>query len=396
MTFKIPEILNLNSFPSQPFDNLVIDFLDELSKTLIKNYEARKFNDLITFGFWIRKNNILKFKEYLPSSISRVKFGVGLVFHITPSNVPMNFAYSFTLGLLTGNSNIVRIPSNNFPQIKIFNKIFTKLIKKSKYKNLDKSNLLIKYEKENTDITREISKISDARMIWGGDNTINEIKKINSKINCRDIVFSDKFSLSIINLDNLKKNLKSINRISENYYNDLFFMDQNACTSPHLLFWYSKKLVKNIALIKLFWEKVSEIAQKKYELHHKISVKKLHEVFEDSNQNKSITSINNFGGMLTVVSLKKIKKDLKLYTRNFGYIYESDFTDKSFKEILINKKIQTISYYGFDLNFFNTLFKNNKIGGVDRVIPIGQSHNIDFIWDGYNLAEHLTRNIVLK
>ena len=208
MTFKISKILNLNSFPSHPFNNLVINFLDELSKELIKNYEARKFNDLVTFGFWIRKNNLLKYKEYLPSSISKMKFGVGLVFHITPSNVPMNFAYSFIFGLLTGNSNIVRIPSNNFPQVKIFKKIFTKLIKKKLYKNLDKSNILIKYEKEKIDITKEISKISDARMIWGGDNTINEIKKINSKINCRDIAFSDKFSLSIINLDNLKKKFK--------------------------------------------------------------------------------------------------------------------------------------------------------------------------------------------
>tara|TARA_B110000971_G_scaffold213055_1_gene243361 strand:- start:638 stop:1828 length:1191 start_codon:yes stop_codon:yes gene_type:complete len=396
MTFKISKILNLNSFPSHPFNNLVINFLDELSKKLIKSYEARKFNDLVTFGFWIRKNNLLKYKEYLPSSISKMKFGVGLVFHITPSNVPMNFAYSFTFGLLTGNSNIVRIPSNDFPQVKIFKKIFTKLIKKTKYKNLDKSNLLIKYKKEKIDVTEEISKISDARMIWGGDNTINEIKKINSKINCRDIVFSDKFSLSIINLDDLKKNLKSINRIAENYYNDLFFMDQNACTSPHLLLWYSKKIIKNKALIKLFWEKVSEIALKKYKLQHKDSIKKLHEVFEDTNKDKSISAINNFRGMLTVVTINKIKKDLEIYTKNFGYIYEGNYTIKSVKEILTNRKIQTISYYGFDLNFFNDLFKNNKIRGVDRIVPIGQSHNIDFFWDGYNLAEHLTRTIDLK
>ena len=396
MTSKISKVLNLNSFPSYPFNNLIINFLDDLSKEIIKNQEARKFNDLITFGFWIRKNNILKLREYLLTKNTKMKFGLGLVFHITPSNVPMNFAYSFAFGLLTGNSNIVRIPSNNFPQVKIFNKIFTILTKKQKYKNVNNSNILIKYEKEESDITTKISNISDARMIWGGDNTIKEIKKINSKINSRDIVFSDKFSLSIINLDCFKKNLKSINKISEKYYNDLFFMDQNACTSPHLHFWYSNNTAKNKLLKKLFWDKVSEIALKKYELQHKISVKKLHEVFEDANQNKSISYINNFKGMLTVVSLKKIKKDLEKYNRNFGYIYEVDFSVKSISEILTNRKIQTISYYGFDLNFFNNLFKNNKIRGVDRIIPIGQSHNIDFFWDGYNLLEHLTRTVDIK
>ena len=44
---------------------------ENLSKELIKSYEARKFNDLVTFGFWIRKNNLLKYKKYLPSSISK-------------------------------------------------------------------------------------------------------------------------------------------------------------------------------------------------------------------------------------------------------------------------------------------------------------------------------------
>ena len=144
------------------------------------------------------------------------------------------------------------------------------------------------------------------------------------------------------------------------------------------------------------WEKISQIAINKYELQHKISVKKLHEIFEDTNQNKSISSIKNYGGVLTVVSINKIERDLKLYTRNFGHIYESNFTIKSFNEILIIRKIQTISYYGFDLSFFRNFFHKNRIKGVDRIVPIGQSHDIDFIWDGYNLVEHLTRTIDLK
>ena len=34
-----------------------------------------------------------------------------MIFHITPSNIPTNFAYSFIFGLLTGNSNIVKVPT---------------------------------------------------------------------------------------------------------------------------------------------------------------------------------------------------------------------------------------------------------------------------------------------
>ena len=44
---------------------------------------------------------------------------IGLVFHITPSNIPTNFAYSLLFGLLTGNSNIIKVPTKIFPQIEI-------------------------------------------------------------------------------------------------------------------------------------------------------------------------------------------------------------------------------------------------------------------------------------
>ena len=55
------------------------------------------------------------------------RLGLGLIFHITPSNIPTNFAYSLIFGLITGNSNIVKVPSKDFEQLKI---IYCSIIKK--------------------------------------------------------------------------------------------------------------------------------------------------------------------------------------------------------------------------------------------------------------------------
>ena len=49
-----------------------------------------------------------------------IKIARGIVFHVTPSNVPMNFAYSYIAGLLSGNNNIVRVPSKQFKQVGLF------------------------------------------------------------------------------------------------------------------------------------------------------------------------------------------------------------------------------------------------------------------------------------
>ena len=122
--------------PCVPFGNLEINFLDNLSKKLMANNRARNFPDVISFAFWCRKKNIISLKNKL--NTSEVRIGLGCIFHITPSNVPLNFAYSFVFGLLTGNSNIVKLPSENFSQTKIICDAILKISKKKKFKIIGK------------------------------------------------------------------------------------------------------------------------------------------------------------------------------------------------------------------------------------------------------------------
>ena len=83
---------NLDSKPLVSFNSLACNFLNELSRELIKDKTAKKFSDIISFAFWCRNSNIKILKEKFYDNNLRV--GLGLVFHITPSNVPVNFAFS--------------------------------------------------------------------------------------------------------------------------------------------------------------------------------------------------------------------------------------------------------------------------------------------------------------
>ena len=85
--------------PVLPFGDLEIDFLDCLSKELMHNEEARRFTDVISFAFWCRRKNLDNLRKRLLDS--ELRMGLGCVFHVTPSNVPLNFAYSFAFGFLT-------------------------------------------------------------------------------------------------------------------------------------------------------------------------------------------------------------------------------------------------------------------------------------------------------
>ena len=113
--------------PFEPFSNHVLKFLEGLSRELDQLITIKSYPDLKALSFWCRKNNLLKLKrEYFKNTN---KIGLGLIFHITPSNIPTNFIYSLIFGLLSGNSNIVKVPSKNFQQIKIICNIIKSYLK---------------------------------------------------------------------------------------------------------------------------------------------------------------------------------------------------------------------------------------------------------------------------
>ena len=239
--FKKAKILvgtnKIDNLTLQPFDIRVINFLSKLSKNILNNSSTKKFTDVVTFAFFCREKNLINLsKNYNDLNIRK---GLGLSFHITPSNIPTNFAYSLMFGLLSGNSNIVRVPSKDFPQIKLISNEIKKTLKKfPKLKDFIK---IIRYSK-NEDFTKNISLISDARLVWGGNKTIKEAKTFATKPNNRDLYFADKNSFCIINYDKFKElENNEIKLLASNFYNDTYLVDQNACSSPHVIFWLSKK-----------------------------------------------------------------------------------------------------------------------------------------------------------
>ena len=259
--FKKAKILvgtnQIDNLTLQPFDIRVINFLSKLSKNILNNSSTKKFTDVVTFAFFCREKNLFNLsKNYNDLNIRK---GLGLSFHITPSNIPTNFAYSLVFGLLSGNSNIVRVPSKDFPQIKLISNEIKKTLKKfPKLKDFIK---IIRYSK-NEDFTKNISLISDARLVWGGNKTIKEAKTFATKPNNRDLYFADKNSFCVINYDKFKElENNEIKLLASNFYNDTYLVDQNACSSPHVIFWLSKKKIEK-KIKDQFWLNVNDLVKK--------------------------------------------------------------------------------------------------------------------------------------
>ena len=227
-----------------PFDDIICDFFDSLSQDIFKKKKIFNDSDILTLGFWLRKKNILKLKNSFYDE--EFKRPLGIVFHITPNNVPINFAYSLFFGLITGNTNIVKVPSKKYLQVEYLCQSINNLLKIKKFNILKEMINIIRYENDDK-ITEEISKKSNARIIWGGDQTVKKIKNISTPIKCVDITFPDRYSFSVVNLEGLK-NLNNLNFLNfvKKFYTDNYTFDQNACNSSHLVFWIGRKKDKKL------------------------------------------------------------------------------------------------------------------------------------------------------
>ena len=379
---------NLSSAAQHPYCNEVCKFLGDLSKKLDVKKMNQEFPDIKALSFWCRKANIENLKKKYISNETRL--GLGIIFHITPSNIPTNFMYSLIFGLLTGNSNIVKVPSKKFKQIDFICSKINELLKK-KYKSLSKRISIIRY-KDNDELTESISLQCNARLIWGGDKTINAIRKIDLNPRALELTFSDRYSISVIDTKSLNKKNKCA-RLVERFYNDTFVVDQNACSSPQLILWHGKE---NKKIQEKFWNFLADLVSKKYLPPETSIIEKYNQLCENIISLKNINSYKIYKKLVYVVSLNNLDKDIYKLRGKWGYFYEFNIDNLEELKKTVNTKFQTLSYYGLSKSYLENFFRNTNLEGIDRVVPIGQALDINLFWDGYDINKILTRIIDIR
>jgi hypothetical protein len=380
--------------PFKPFKKEALDFLSDLSKELLSDKEAKQYPDVISFGFWCRKSNLKKLSTDYIETNNRI--GLGLIFHITPNNVPVNFAFSFAFSLLAGNSNIVKVPSKNFVQIDIICNKINKLIKQNDYSSIFANNLFIRYPQDDS-ITAFFSIKCNARVVWGSDSTVNKIRQIPIPSRSIDIAFSDRYSFSIIDPSTISNlSTSDLKKLSENFYNDTYLMDQNACSSPHLIIWKIDKKSTYEKEKKIFWDNIREFAESNYNLQPINVIDKFTLLCSDAINNNQINTLNFKSNFLYEVSIKNLPHNITSLSGNFGYFYEISVFDLKEISYLIETKIQTITYFGIPKNEILNLIIEENLIGVDRIVPIGSALDIGIYWDGYDLIKTFSRFIFVN
>ena len=370
-----------------PFDDSIVDFLNEVSRKLMGNRAAKAYSDVVTFAFWIRKSSVMRLKERFEKRDSALHLGKGVAFHIAPSNVPVNFAYSLVAGLLNGNANVVRVPSKDFSQVSIIAEAFNDVLGQNEA--ICPYVQLVRYGRDK-DINDLFSSIADVRVVWGGNQTIEELRKSPLPPRSGEITFADRYSLAVID-SNSYLDIEDKDRVAEDFYNDTFFSDQNACTSPRVVVWTGNRIEE---AKKVFWTTEHKLAEKKYTFQSIQGVNKLTSSYLIAVAEPGVKVEEHEDNLIVRVKVPEIMENLMDYRDNSGYFYEYDCKDiLEIKDLCNDKRCQTIAYIGDSKAVLPLIEAGVK--GIDRVVPMGKTMDFDLIWDGYNLPALLTRTVVL-
>lgn len=378
----------------KPFDNLLIEFVDDVSKSIFKYSEIKSFPELTALAFWMRKSHISQLEKYFKIlSHDKIMIGRGIVFHIAPSNVDTIFIYSWFLSLLVGNSNILRISEKENIQTNLLLDLINDVLKEEKYLKIRDKIAVIRYGHID-EISKRLSLLADVRIIWGGDNTVSHIRQIPIKPTSIELTFANKFSFCIINSKKLLDSTdEEINKLIKNFYNDSYVFGQMACSSIRLVSWIGD-LENNSQAKEIFWNKL----EKYFQYNHPediMAVDIVNKIIAQCSMaiesNIKISRFNSpYINKVVINNLKDIKVELHCGSGLF-YEYETD----KFENLLpfMNRKHQTISQYGFKRDELIKIIYSDLPNGIDRIVPIGQGMNFSNIWDGYDLLKSLTREI---
>lgn len=393
---------NTHSLNSIPIEVLIL-MLDKYSKKISSDRKLLRIQGVAFLSFFMKKINIENLinssigdKDYLNKFINSgdgkfVKAQCrGIVCHWIVGNIPTLFFYSALQAILSKNSNIIRVPKKNINNILRLLVLLDNIeidYQGETYssKVILKNISLIYFDSTDILLNEVMSQKVDARVVWGGEAVVNSITSLPKKTTCKDIVFGPRYSFGVFDKESIEGD--ECQRFMESFVMDIITFEQDACSSPHVLFIEKSKrsLKEVINILSRAFDKID---------------KRYANILDESTAAKVINKRGLYG-----LSLDKnlfCSKGL-----NYTILINGDFCLEEpiggrcivVKEVnnifdverLITRRVQTIGIACSDeckiLKFADCV----TAMGVDRVVKVGIMNIYDYPWDGYFMISELVR-----
>jgi hypothetical protein len=375
--------------PIAPFNDEILAFCADFSRRIFRDDEAARYPELQALAFWMRKAELLR----LASEFAQLRragallMPRGVVFHVPPANVDTIFIYSWLVSVLTGNRNVIRLSPRAAEQTVIICRLFNETMANAP-EGLRRNTVMLRYGHER-EVTQVISAHADVRILWGGDASVNALRSIPLPPHAKELTFSDRFAFAALRASRyLESDIERQRQLAGDFFNDVFWFDQMACSSPRLLVWAGEAAECEAASRDFLKLVQTHARQRAYRVQPQTRLNRFafacRAVLDE--RAAGYRDLGEFV-LLDVNSAKDFERE----HCGGGLLFQMRIAALAELERIVSRRDQTMTYFGFEAAELTEFAA--RVNGLDRIVPVGQALNFNRFWDGYDLLQELTRHV---
>ncbi len=397
------ECLTNNSGTIDSFHSTTLSCLESLSWKLFHDRTCRAFPEIVSFGFWLRKAHLEQLHERYPES----RKGSGHVLITAPANMPILFAYNWAVSMLAGCSCTIRISEHASSAADQLCRILGIHLQNPEYAALYQRTSIVRFPHSDQKI-RQLSNTADIRIFWGGDKTISKLHEIPPKKGCLDILFPNRYSISLLSARSVSAlSEDDLLQLCDRFYRDTYEADQNACSSPKIVFWINdftcdpkKQSCHSADLQKtrqIWWKTLASIVRDRYHPETETLLTKYSLLVRQLLSHEDLRVQFYAGNLLMAVDIRI--SELSLSAENwssfaadacFGLFYECILKDLQNIPSDFGDKLQTVTIYGLSVEETLKNLLRSRTYEALRIVSVGEALSFDPVWDGKDLIRRLS------
>jgi hypothetical protein len=228
-------------------------------------------------------------------------------------------------------------------------------------------------------------------VIWGGDKTVDSIRRAVLPPHARELTFPDRYSMAAFRADSyLRLPEEEREQLAGRFFNDTFWFDQLGCSSPRLVLWCGTIPAAHEASADFFPRVAACVRRRGYPLAAAHSMQKL--VFSASAVLDLPVNSCRRWPELTVLTLDSLTGFDRAHPGG-GLFFEAHLNCIAELAPALRRKDQTLTSFGFDDEELRAFIQVLNGRAIDRIVPIGQALQFGRFWDGHDLLMEFCRQI---
>ena len=144
-----------------------------------------------------------------------------------------------------------------------------------------------------------------------------------------------------------------------------------------------------------FWNAVFDYAKQRYELQDAIVIDKYTQICASAITQSNIKTVKRMENLLYLLNLDSIDTRVEMMRGKGGLFHEYALHSMSELYEIISERYQTVSYFGVEPEVIQKQIISKGLQGVDRIVPIGKTMDMDVYWDGFDIIRMLSRKIIV-